>query len=66
MSVGGFSLTVVLCLPFVFCCFATQEDDDHGAALPVEVTSLQLDGWKVRSLSCGGVHSAAILTRQSE
>ncbi|CAM9138723.1 unnamed protein product [Laminaria digitata] len=57
--------------------FGRLEDDRLGVemgpesaqistTLPLEVTSLQLDGWKVQSISAGGVHSAAILTRLPE
>ncbi|CAM9567431.1 unnamed protein product [Discosporangium mesarthrocarpum] len=38
---------------------------DEACLKPVEVTALQRQGWKVESLSCGGVHSAAILVRDN-
>ncbi|CAM9747810.1 unnamed protein product, partial [Hapterophycus canaliculatus] len=41
------------------------EEIDTGRPFPAEISSLQLDGWKVQSISAGGVHSAALLTRQA-
>lgn len=44
-----------------------QAKDDLGAALPIEVPLLQQPGgWRVQSISCGGVHSAAILMRRRQ
>ena len=45
---------------------SVQESVEISTALPMEVISLQRDGWKAQSISAGGVHSAAILTLQPE
>ncbi|CAB1099145.1 unnamed protein product [Ectocarpus sp. CCAP 1310/34] len=42
------------------------EGVDSGSMLPLEISNLQLEGWRVQSISAGGVHSAAILARRPE
>ncbi|CBJ31000.1 conserved unknown protein [Ectocarpus siliculosus] len=42
------------------------EEVDSGSMLPLEISDLQLEGWRVQSISAGGVHSAAILARRPE
>eukprot|EP00752_Nemacystus_decipiens_P002865 g2666.t1 len=39
---------------------------ETGRAIPTEISSLQVEGWRVQSISAGGVHSAAILARRQE
>ncbi|CAM9702753.1 unnamed protein product [Ectocarpus sp. 8 AP-2014] len=42
------------------------EEAGSGSMLPLEISDLQLEGWRVQSISAGGVHSAAILARRPE